>query len=491
MDYTGRIVQGESGELVCRPAVWIDVVKFFLLNYVLHAFTVVTPPGSGGLESMLVAISSIVMPFSGIVRAIVGILKYSQGQSTHLNAAHRAGALCMVVPAEKVKRLNRMPTVLSHKHHVFHGYYRDLVKRSPNQGEDDVIVMVPPWFKVKSLEEPEGGPTNSPRDQAPPPNPNFLRRLKVKLFGGPEESHTNTQRDQALFANFSFLTALIAILQILYGCFELYSARGKQLERFGYAAYSLSVIPYILMSLSNLISSLFTPQFPTFYFVHYGGISDPSAPAAECQPSSSDKIEVGVAVTVKEPANSTPDSTKRLRDLVDGAVGEAYGDFSCPSNSLYYYKSFFTNGNIFSFRNMDQSSLWMMRFIARFYKTPKGSRRKIHITFGIATVFALIVIPAPEYIIYILTRFDGKQSTGPQKAWTISWLVIGQYFGPAFLILDSVYLGIIRRVLDIEPRYMPRLSFIIRVYLCLIFVGLERDGTGRCLIVINARWLRL
>lgn len=99
-------MQGQKGELICRPTTWIDITKFFLLDYVLHAFTVPTPPGSGVLESMVFALMSIVLPFSSILRANFGIRKFSQSQSTDLNAAHEAGALCMVISASEIKGMH-------------------------------------------------------------------------------------------------------------------------------------------------------------------------------------------------------------------------------------------------------------------------------------------------------------------------------------------------------------------------------------------------
>lgn len=61
---------------------------------------------------------------------------------------------------------------------------------------------------------------------------------------------------------------LVAIVQLLYALSSLYKARDHQILRFGYAAFGLTVAPYAIMSLVNLTSCLFCPDFETVYLVH-------------------------------------------------------------------------------------------------------------------------------------------------------------------------------------------------------------------------------
>jgi hypothetical protein len=73
-----------------------------------------------------------------------------------------------------------------------------------------------------------------------------------------------TKCDLEISCNYSFIKASAAIIQILYGSYELYGAtvRTDQIERLGYAAYSLTVIPYMLMSFLNCLASLSQPSYP-------------------------------------------------------------------------------------------------------------------------------------------------------------------------------------------------------------------------------------
>ena len=63
----------------------------------------------------------------------------------------------------------------------------------------------------------------------------------------------------------------MAIFQVLYGSWELYLARGHQFERYGYTAFSLTLVPYIAMSLLNLLAAIVEPQYPCVFLVKHGG----------------------------------------------------------------------------------------------------------------------------------------------------------------------------------------------------------------------------
>ena len=67
--------------------------------------------------------------------------------------------------------------------------------------------------------------------------------------------------------NRSITQHLAAIFQIIFAAKELYDARGTQVDRYGYAAYSFTVTPYLLMSFLNLLAMICQPQYPTLYLV--------------------------------------------------------------------------------------------------------------------------------------------------------------------------------------------------------------------------------
>lgn len=137
---------------------------------------------------------------------------------------------------------------------------------------DYCLVVVPPSFVVGPL-VPQPNPVSRRRPQAP-----FIRRA-IKAFTNIPHKLRDAFRVRHgevtapnLASNYSFVKIFAAILQILNGSFELYKARGDQVERFGYASYSLTVIPYVLMSLLNLLASLTVPQYPSMFLVYYRGV---------------------------------------------------------------------------------------------------------------------------------------------------------------------------------------------------------------------------
>jgi hypothetical protein len=67
---------------------------------------------------------------------------------------------------------------------------------------------------------------------------------------------------------YSLVRTLVAIIQLLYASTTLYETRVHQINRFGFAAFGLTVAPYIIMSLLNLVAGLFCPDFEELYLVN-------------------------------------------------------------------------------------------------------------------------------------------------------------------------------------------------------------------------------
>ncbi|MCJ1456494.1 hypothetical protein MMC28_006855 [Mycoblastus sanguinarius] len=70
-----------------------------------------------------------------------------------------------------------------------------------------------------------------------------------------------------LSSNYNLPKALIAIFQTLYASATLYRTRGDQIQRYGYAAFGLTVAPYLVMSILNLASTMLTPDYTAVYLV--------------------------------------------------------------------------------------------------------------------------------------------------------------------------------------------------------------------------------
>lgn len=82
-----------------------------------------------------------------------------------------------------------------------------------------------------------------------------------------ETSFSGELADISIASSYNLLKALVGIIQVCFSSVTIYQTRGDQVERYGYAAFGLTVIPYAIMSIVNLLGNLLTPDFPTLYMV--------------------------------------------------------------------------------------------------------------------------------------------------------------------------------------------------------------------------------
>lgn len=74
---------------------------------------------------------------------------------------------------------------------------------------------------------------------------------------------TSTQ----IACSYNTLKSFAAVLQAVFASATLYNSKGHQIDRFGHAAFGLTVVPYAVMSVINLIANLFCPEYPSMYMV--------------------------------------------------------------------------------------------------------------------------------------------------------------------------------------------------------------------------------
>ena len=61
---------------------------------------------------------------------------------------------------------------------------------------------------------------------------------------------------------------LFSLSQTVSGGWSLYRAQGIQIDHFGWAAYGLTVLPYMIVSIINFMGSLLTKEYDMVYLVH-------------------------------------------------------------------------------------------------------------------------------------------------------------------------------------------------------------------------------
>ncbi|KAL7621654.1 hypothetical protein AAE478_008981 [Parahypoxylon ruwenzoriense] len=246
----GDVSNHGSPNLLCTPASWTDVALFYLGNYAAHAATVRTSPGEALLDTIVNVFAILLFPQAGAMKGLNAIFRCAVLERSPLQRAARSGALCMVIRtpewrprtgdsirgvcymSEEFVKNTLLPSVPWGRE--IHG----VCKLPPGYG----LAFVPRHAKVRNIQ-----PT--------------------KLQGEGQDNQLEENFESTISSSFSTIKTVIAIAQTLYASFTLYRTRGDQLAQYGYAAFGLTVTPFLVMSIINLIGNLVTPEYATLYMV--------------------------------------------------------------------------------------------------------------------------------------------------------------------------------------------------------------------------------
>ena len=142
-----------------------------------------------------------------------------------------------------------------------------------------------------------------------------------------------------LSSNLNIPKALIAIFQFIYASVTLYKTKGDQIERYGFAAFGLTVIPYLIMTLVNLIGNVITPEYPKAYLVH-------SAIMDEAKQCSGARFE-GIVGTLESPTYSLDALSDGSEDS-PGRAAETYAllEHVTKRTTTHSFKAMFEKDNL-------------------------------------------------------------------------------------------------------------------------------------------------
>jgi hypothetical protein len=230
--------------LLCKPAQWYEILAFFLTNYVAHAATVITSPGQHWTETLEISWLALLVPVSGIARAVSAVSEHSALEKAPIQQAARAGALCMVG--------RRITTVGDFK----------LTKRDSRE-----------WWDANNLDYYDiGGPVD-----------HFFQRRSVNggykltdqycLLIVPPKAPISASATSSkalhveLASSLNIAKLLISLAQTAFAIASIYRARSDQIERFGYAAFGLTVVPFGFMSIMNILGNCFQPEYPSMFLI--------------------------------------------------------------------------------------------------------------------------------------------------------------------------------------------------------------------------------
>ena len=199
--------------------------------------------------------------------------------------------------------------------------------------------------------------------------------------------------DTELCSSYNVPKAIIAIVQTVYASITLYRTRGDQIRRYGYAAFGLTVLPYLIMSIMNLFATSLVPDYSSLYIVR--------------------SLELEEAITAGA--------------QVDGAVGrivQSATDDHGSLNSIDFDDEIFLSiTHAHSKRDVSCYPPIPFEQVGAERWTAEGRVNSISL---VLYVFGAI----PIAVIGIWTRFDAGQSTKAQRIWTMLWLVMDITKGP-------------------------------------------------------------
>ncbi|KAI1462280.1 hypothetical protein F4805DRAFT_452811 [Annulohypoxylon moriforme] len=286
-----------SKNLICTPAKWTDVALFYLGNYVAHAATVRVSPGEPILDRIVNSIAVLLFPQAGAMKGLNAIFRCAVLEKAPLQRAARSGALCMVartpewkpMPGESLQGVSYMglEKVKEFKKNNLSVKFNDKPEAELNelrQLEEPIAtnIWMPPWLRPCSKMfwmytdtlfpwVPWGreihGVCKLPKGYTLAFVPRHAKVRSIKPLDTNQDIELEERFDSTISASFSTIKAVVAILQTLYASFTLYRTRGDQLTQYGYAAFGLTVTPYLVMSIINLIGNMVTPEYAALYMV--------------------------------------------------------------------------------------------------------------------------------------------------------------------------------------------------------------------------------
>jgi hypothetical protein len=273
--------------LLCVEPQWTDYVIFFATNYFAHAATLISHPGESSLETVTATANALFIPGSGALRAFRYLVLYAShliiGGGRHtspLEQAQRAGALVMVISEKTWAERTRIEqwgisfwfgAVVEEvpANRSIYGVCT-LPRSASGKMRPYKLIEVPPNVPLKLYELYLDMTTvaNSTTDSATYSDPVEKDPSLPSSLSTPTAEPAPESLIWNLPKNRNVAKILISILQIIWGITTLYKARGNQIQLYGYGAFGLTVAPYAIMSIINLITNLLRPEYPVMFMVH-------------------------------------------------------------------------------------------------------------------------------------------------------------------------------------------------------------------------------
>ncbi|KDQ51952.1 hypothetical protein JAAARDRAFT_210755 [Jaapia argillacea MUCL 33604] len=435
-----------SRSVVCLPTTWHDIIVFFVVNYVAHAATIPTVAGAKWYDTTCWTILSLLLPFAGLGKSIGLILNHMMVGSSDLEKASSRDALLIAVRADDWE---------------------------PSRHVEEIYVILPEDFQ--KLDE---SPSNLPSaaitvDDSSPFQRATMKHLQIHgaviLPKGYDLAYPYTNTIPEIFPfrsprntiaplchSQSWVKMAISVAQLVYSCVTIYRTRGDQLDRYGYAAFGLSVFPYTFMSLANFVCVGLAGEYSSVYVLRTAiakevegrggtisgavGVCDAGNPADEREHVDGTEEAAYWAkftrATISMKGESYEDHIGQRKEDDDWKSKGDVEDSEEDDDSLLQRILVITvNGVTRKFKYRPGRSadyVFEISSIANQNRIPEGgfvyslSSRGTWALVGGIFVGIIGALILPYVVIDALSGFKARKSTFAERAWMMAWLSSGQ-----------------------------------------------------------------
>lgn len=208
----------------------------------------------------------------------------------------------------------------------------------------------------------------------------------------------------SICCNYNATKIIVALGQSVFSCVTLYRTKGDQLSQYGYAAFGLTVAPYAFMSIINLLGNLLCPEYPTMYLVESQALIE----ARQAEEAKLAIEEAKLAIEEEEESEALLKTSSAAQNAkgkgswyFEGAVGKLSPDYErkmLESNRMWY-------------------------------------------DILLTSPMALFLSAVPIAIIGIISKFEQGNSTHAQRAWVMTWVVVGAAVGSFSYWVTAIVTG--------------------------------------------------
>ena len=249
---------------------------------------------------------------------------------------------------------------------------------------------------------------------------------------------------------------LFSLIQTGSGGYSLYKARGTQIERYGYAAFGLTVLPYMMVSIVNLVGSLLTSEYEAIYMVHSKIMDEMTSRGGLCD---------GVVGTIERPEHQTYIYVDGEEETIPQGTRMQFssrgGELQCKDVA----EKATDVGLRIAMRNSIEpvKDIWLWQKWSRTYWTSKKKHDRpldfrptrllcvpSHLSFTrlprrwpqtclntLSIILLILSFGVPYLVIGLLSGFRLRDSTATQRTFTLNWLICGQLQGYAVSLIEA------------------------------------------------------